>query len=334
MGCQWSRLLSGNLLGARNFDQSGSEFGEILSDFPISPTCAGGRIRSDCSRMPRPSPSDLFSTDRSHVVRVDLSDDRDWLRDAPVCPLLGQHHIAHVGVLEARAPFEISRPDQSGTYLLACLSGSGLVRADGQWKQVSASQACLLPPFVTNAMKASGKEPWKFCWVRYRESRESSPIISAGSPVLGSYAPMPLFSAIQGLHAECVDGNLPANQHLWVELIHSYVLKFAQPHQSDPRLWKLWRAVEESLAHAWTVDELAARACVCREHLRRLCQVELGRSPMQHVTFLRMQRARDLLSTTNLKVESITREIGYQSSNTFSNTFKKWVGWRPSEHRR
>ncbi len=281
--------------------------------------------------MPEPAADD---PKRSSIVRADVSDEREWLRDQPVCQLLAQLHIAHVGVLEAVAPFEISRPDQSGTFMLACFEGSGLVRADGQWRQVAAGQACLLPPFVTNAMKSTGREPWRICWVRYLESRESNPIVSAGSPVLGSYDPGPLLHAIRGLHAECTGGNAPATLHLWTELIHSYVIRFAHPHQADARLWKLWDAVEKSLAHPWTLEELAARACVCKEHLRRLCRDELGRSPMQHVTFLRMQRARHLLSTTDEKVETITRELGYTNPHTFSNTFKKWVGWRPSEHRR
>jgi len=271
---------------------------------------------------------------RTHVVRGDGSDARDWLRESPVCQLLAQHHIAHVGVMEALEPFEMSRPDQSGTFMLACFGGSGLVRADGQWKKVTAGQACLLPPFVTNAMKTTGGEPWRMCWVRYRESRESNPIISAGSPVLGAYDPFPLLHTIQGLHAEASGINAPATLHLWTELIHSYVLRFAHPHQADARLWKLWDAVEKSLDHPWTLEDLATRACVCKEHLRRLCRSELGRSPMQHVTFLRMQHARHLLSTTDEKVETITRQIGYTNPHTFSNTFKKWIGWRPSEHRR
>ena len=271
---------------------------------------------------------------RSHVVRGDEQDDRGWIRESPLCPLLAQHHIAHVGVLEAREPFGISRPDQSGTFMLACFGGSGLVRADGQWKKVSEGNACLLPPFVTNAMKATGSEPWRICWVRYRESRESNPVVSAASPVLGTYDPMPLLHAIQGLHAEMKGSATPAVQHLWTELIQSYVLRFAQPHQADSRLWKLWESVQKSLDHQWTLEELASRACVCKEHLRRLCRSELGRSPMQHVTFLRMQHARHLLATTDEKVESITREIGYTNPHTFSNTFKKWIGWRPSEHRR
>ena len=54
---------------------------------------------------------------------------------------------------------------------------------------------------------------------------------------------------------------------------------------------------------------------------------------MQHLTFLRMQRARHLLSVTDDKVEVIAHSVGFESSFTFSNTFKKWIGWRPSEQR-
>lgn len=271
---------------------------------------------------------------RSCVVRADELDARDWLQDAPRCPVLAQHHIAHVGIMEAPGPFEMDRPDQSGTFMLACFAGSGLVRADGQWKKVTAGQACLLPPFVTNSMKVARGEPWRFGWVRYRESRESSPVIAARSPVLGGYDPQPLISAIRGLHAECAGEAAPALLHLWAELIHSYVMRFARPHRGDPRLWKLWEAVEKAPDFPWTLDALASRANVCKEHLRRICRSELGRSPMQHVTFLRMQLARHLLATTDEKVETITRAIGYESANTFSNTFFKWVGSRPSEHRR
>jgi transcriptional regulator GlxA family with amidase domain len=169
--------------------------------------------------------------------------------------------------------------------------------------------------------------------VRYLESRETAPVISATSPVLGAYDPQPLIQAIRGLHAECTGAAGSAQLHLWTELIHSYVLRFARPGHADPRLAKLWEEVGKDLGYPWTLKDLAKRACVCKEHLRRLCREELGRSPMQHVTFLRMHAARHLLATTDEKIETITRHIGYSNPHTFSNTFKKWIGWRPSEYR-
>lgn len=283
-----------------------------------------------------PPPQDieiLGKSTRYQVVRADGSDQRGWMQDEPVCPLLGQHHISHCGIMKALPPFEIVRTNQSGTFMLACLEGEGVILADGNWKRIRTGQACLLPPFVTNALKCLPGKPWTFAWVRYRESREARPILSSISPVIGAFHTAPLKAAIEGLHAESTSQNAASALHHWSELVHQYVLRFAQPHSTDDRLWRVWQRVETDLARPWSLDELADIACISGEHLRRLCRKELGRSPMQHLTNLRLQRARHLLSVTDDKVEVIARAVGFESAFTFSNTFNKWIGWRPSEFR-
>jgi len=275
----------------------------------------------------------LGKSTRYQVVRSDESDLRGWMQNGPICPLLSQHHISHCGIMDAKPPFEIVRTNQSGTFMLACLDGEGVILADGVWKRIRAGQACLLPPFVMNALKCLPGKPWSFAWVRYREARETRPIVSAISPVTGNFNNAPLKAAIEGLHAEASSDNGASALHHWSELVHHYVLHFAQPHTSDDRLWRVWQRVETDLARSWTLDELADIACMSGEHLRRLCRKELGRSPMQHLTHLRLQRARHLLSVTDDKVEVIARAVGFESAFTFSNTFNKWIGWRPSEFR-
>ena len=78
---------------------------------------------------------------------------------------------------------------------------------------------------------------------------------------------------------------------------------------------------------------MARRAHCSGEHLRRLCRKQLGRSPMQHVTYLRFRHAANLLTETDLKLEAIAAEIGYANAFVFSNSFKKWTGRRPSDYR-
>ncbi len=269
---------------------------------------------------------------RWQVVRGG-DDPRGWIQSGPCCPLLGQHHIAHCGIMRAAPPFEIVRAEQSGTFMLACLAGEGVVLADGRWKRIRSGQACLLPPFVANALKCPAGKTWAFAWVRYLEERETRPIVSSISPVSGAFDGVPLKLAIEGLHAECLAGNAAALHH-WTELVHHYVLRFAQPHGSDDRLWRVWQRVEAELSRPWSLEDLAVIACLSGEHLRRLCRKELGRSPMQHLTHLRIQRARHLLSTTDDKVETIARGVGFESAFTFSNTFRKWTGHRPSDFRK
>ena len=110
-------------------------------------------------------------------------------------------------------------------------------------------------------------------------------------------------------------------------------MSFATPWQMDDRLSSLWAQVSGRLDEDWTLDRLSETCHMSGEHLRRLCRREIGRSPMHHVIYLRMQLAAKLLADTDLKVEVIANRVGYKNSFVFSTTFKTWVGWRPSEYR-
>lgn len=266
------------------------------------------------------------------VVSRDDTDGRSWMENAVQCPFFSQYNIQHAGVMDAGASLEVLRLDQSGSYFMATVEGEGEVMIDGVWRKLTGGQAVLLPPFMSNAFRSSSK-PWQFCWVRYMEKRNVVPIATANSPVRGEFRAESLRSAIRGLHQEAkVKGDVAA-QNLWMELIQHYVQQFARPVQSDDRLWKVWNLVKQNLSYHWSLAELSSEACMSAEHFRRVCQKQLGRSPMQHVTYLRMEKARLLLSTTDEKVEQVALSVGYKSSFTFSNMFKKWIGVRPSEMR-
>lgn len=277
------------------------------------------------------------------VVRVDEEDRREWLMNTPACSALGQHRIAHLGICEAHEPYSIVRLKQSGTYFMACYGGEGRILVDGRWQACRAGMACLLPPHLLNAFHAVPGRSWKFVWVRYQAVPEQRPLVSATSPVLAKFDPEPLRLAMLGLHAECLrasrsatapaPGPAPVAVHHWVELVQTYVLRFAQPWQMDERLSRLWEKVSLHLEDNWTLVRLAQEAHMSEEHLRRLTTQQLGRSPMRQLTYLRMRQAAELLATTDDKIESIALAVGYQNAFVFSTTFKKWTGWRPSEHR-
>ncbi len=97
--------------------------------------------------------------------------------------------------------------------------------------------------------------------------------------------------------------------------------------------WRVWKQINDDLGRAWTLCELAEIGIMSEEHLRRLCKKQLDRSPMQHLIYLRMLAARELLISTNDKVEVVAHKVGYNSNFTFSNTVKKFLGIRPGELR-
>jgi AraC-like DNA-binding protein len=270
---------------------------------------------------------------RVWTVRANTSDRRPFLASSPVCAALGRHQIAHVGAVDAAVPFRIVRTKQSGTYFLACFGGEGRVLVDGRWRVCRAGTADLMPSGILNAFHAIARTRWQFCWVRYDPQMEQRPLVLTSSPVLARFDAEPLRAAILGLHHECAaQAGADAVDH-WVELIQTYALRFARPWQTDRRLLRLWERVGTELSRPWTLPMLARQSGLSSEHLRRLCRQQLGRSPMHHVIHLRMRRATELLVSTDDKVETIAAAVGYQNPFAFSTTFKKWIGWRPSEHR-
>ena len=174
------------------------------------------------------------------------------------------------------------------------------------------------PAFAHTGIRASTEEVWKFAWVRYEESREISPILSSNSPVIHTGTVLGLNHAIAGLHVEVTRKRVEnAMLHHWVELIHEFVNQAARSYQEDDRLWRIWEAVEKDLTRSWQLRGLSEIGCVSPEHMRRLCQKQLGWSPIQQVTYLRMRRAVDYLTTTEDKMETIAHAVGYENPFTF-----------------
>jgi AraC-like DNA-binding protein len=258
------------------------------------------------------------------------TDSRLWLQSSPKCDLLKQHHMLHLGVATMPAPFRIVRTKLSGTYFLATLSGQGRVLVEGRWEVSRPGHAFLLPPKTLHAFYTPGDHEWKFCWVRYQEARGQLPIARANSPVLAKYDAGPLEMAILGLRNECLGDNAPLMHEHWLRLIHLYVQKFSQPNNVDQRLRDTWDHVVLNLADPWTITDLAKMSHISEKQFQRLCRRDLGRSPQQHLMWLRMRRAAELLANQRMKIQSIAEAVGYQNPFVFSSTFKRIMGWAPS----
>lgn len=280
----------------------------------------------------------LVETDiRSHkstswVIRRDTHDHRDWLQSAPCCPQLEKYQILHLGVAMMPDPFHIVRTNLGGSYFLASLDGEGRILVDGKWVSATAGQAVLLPPRTLNAFFTPMGKVWKFCWIRYLEEDGQPPVANAGSPVFAQYCGEALEKAILGLWCECRGDRTPRMVDDWVHLIQAYANRFASPEKSDPRLARVWEIVSEALERPWTIQQLASMVHVSEKQFQRLCQKELGRSPQQQLIWLRMRRAAEMLGDRDRKISSVAMAVGYKNPFVFSSTFKRILGWSPSEY--
>lgn len=269
-----------------------------------------------------------------HETTIDGPKTRRWVLEAPTCAEMGKHRIARLGMDEALPPYRRVRMKPEGSFVLACLSGTGKILLDGKWQRVKPGMICLAPPRVLNAFDATGRERWCFAWVRYDEPAFVTPVIGASSPVVPTSEAGDVVRLISGIRSEWEGEREPRMLHHWLELLHATIRRIAQPWRSrEPRVAKLWADAVQDLARDWTLAELAHRCHCSPEHLRRLCLRELGRSPMQHLTCLRMEKARLLLEAGDDKLEVVAAQVGYANGAIFSRVFKRWVGVAPGEYR-
>ena len=263
---------------------------------------------------------------------VDGQRTRLWKLHAHECTELASHRIARLGWDDAGPRYDRVRLQPLGSFLLACVEGEGRVLLDGRWQHVAAGTVCMAPPRVLNAFHADAGKRFVFAWVRYDEPMWMKPLVGAASPVRVSGG-AEFARAIAGLRAEWESARDPKVLHHWGSLVHALASRLALPWQRGERLWKLWDDVAREPAASWSLATLARRAHLSAEHLRRLCVKELGRSPMQHVMFLRMQHAQRLVETTDDKLEVIAPLVGYESALVFARAFKRWIGVNPTVYR-
>lgn len=258
---------------------------------------------------------------------------RLWSVRRDDCPELAVHRIMHVGLADVAVPYRRVRLAPTGSFLMVCHEGRGRILLDGRWQMSRAGVACLAPPRVVNAFHAVPGARWQFAWVRYDEPEHVRPLVSAASPVRVRCNGERLWRILSGLRAEWENGREQRLLHHWIELIHGETRRIAQPWSVEDRLWSVWDDVAHDLAAEWTLEKLAARYQTSKEQFRRVCLRDLGRSPMQHLTSLRIEKAQQLLAATDDKVESIARQVGFEDASVFSRAFKRWVGRSPAHYR-
>jgi AraC-like DNA-binding protein len=81
------------------------------------------------------------------------------------------------------------------------------------------------------------------------------------------------------------------------------------------------------------VDDMAGAAGLSRAHFSREFRRTFGEPPHSYLLRRRLERAADLLRTTDRSVADICFSVGLQSVGSFTTSFKRAFGRTPTEYR-
>jgi AraC-like DNA-binding protein len=101
----------------------------------------------------------------------------------------------------------------------------------------------------------------------------------------------------------------------------------------DPQLGQAVLAMADKPEAPHTLQDLAEISGMSRatfaEHFKRT----YGRTPMDYLKTLRLRRAADLLSGSDLPVKVVTGRVGFESRSYFTRAFRAFSGLHPTEYR-
>lgn len=101
--------------------------------------------------------------------------------------------------------------------------------------------------------------------------------------------------------------------------------------------WAERRCLElmrERFSEDISLDELAAEVRLSPFHFARMFKHSVGVPPRVYLTRLRMEKACELLETTDRPVTEIALDVGYSSSQVLARVFTKHQRMSPTDYRR
>lgn len=81
------------------------------------------------------------------------------------------------------------------------------------------------------------------------------------------------------------------------------------------------------------IRQLAERCHMSYSHFARLFREKYGRSCKEYITYIRLQKAQNLLYDTDYDLNFIAQETGFFDCSHFIRTYKKWKGITPKQER-
>lgn len=215
--------------------------------------------------------------------------------------------------------------------LIYCTSGQGSFRfQDGRIIPYHAGELVVIPPQEVHAN--SSEEG--FTNIHLNISEPSFPYRSA----------FKIQDESGSLHKAFVEARLyytsdKAKRELVLaslgELITSYLVVFRSNSEFTESVEMIRNSILQNYTNPeYALDEYIRSLPFHYDYLRKIFKKELGMSPLEYMTSLRMKNAERLLSTmwtSGYAVAEIAQMCGFDNALYFSRVFKKYFGCSPSQ---
>ncbi len=256
-------------------------------------------------------------------------------------------YMASCGTQRCLSDYAFPRCAREGYHLHVVLSGHGRYTVGDNTFSVQGGQLFLIKELEEVYYQADTLDPWSYVWVTFKGPRSREYLELAG------FTP--------GVYVLPCNVDITQFQRLVTEILdQQYVRYSSEIARFGLALQFLALAIEswEKTGSARRMDlsaddyveyavqfirsnyqhlkisDVAKYIGINRTYLSEIFARKMYMSPQEYLLQVRISKARELLRQTDLPINVIAREIGYEDQLSFSKIFKKRFGVSPMQYRR
>lgn len=203
----------------------------------------------------------------------------------------------------------------------------------------------LIEPRVQTFYRADDNDPWSYVWIGFDGNNADKYLAD-----MGLNHQQPIFKCAYGAELKRVVLNMLKNnisttthRFLLQGLLYEFFSILTRDIHVSPPVFQngenpyILQAVEfiqNNYSFPIHVTDIANYVCINRSYLYTLFKTHLGVSPQDYLANYRISQATELLTMTDLSIESIALSCGYTDPLIFSKVFKLKKGQTPSRYRK
>lgn len=209
--------------------------------------------------------------------------------------------------------------------------------------KVTAGDAFLLFPGEWHTYAPDPKTGWKEYWIGLKgplpDMWREQGLISPGSPIMhteysdeiiGDYnKAIETASQQKSAYQQALSG---IAVRLITEILYHARNKAFTEARSDEHMLRAKNFISEKDGIT-TPEQVAAAVGMGYSHFRKLFRQYTGLSPARYILEIRMAKARELLTNTDLQIQEIAWKLGFENADYFTTAFRRICSVTPNTYR-
>ena len=226
------------------------------------------------------------------------------------------------------------------------ISGKGRYTVNDTTHHLAEGDFFLIRPNELVDYEADVQDPWEYYWIGFSGTKVKEILHTNGIGAKDYIGQVGAQKELQGKFAYFMesdffdDAKKLANQALFYD-IFSFFKIHNENMEMGVRISRTKKYSEAFLLYVGnnyyredlTIEEIAKSMYLHPAYFSQVIKEELGLTALKYLNLYRMNKASQLLKTTELSVEQIASAVGYQNRHSFTRAFKNRFQISPTQYK-